>query len=239
MFNKIFNIGLPRTGTTSLNQALNALGFKSIHNPKYFRKHVMKGRYHFESNDWRALTNFGEHFYPQLDQAYPNSKFILTVRDEVEWLKSWERQIGNSTGDEVPTRWAWTRPLRLWERKIRRIFAHDTRITHMHARIDIFGTYKFHAERCLYVYRLHRKNVLSTLRNALTISLSWISAVVMDGKNSALSSMLIFLGFLFPGNARRNRHLCEEENINPSYGLCCVIASVAKQSRGLMHLSDP
>lgn len=160
MFNKIFNIGLPRTGTTSLNQALNALGFKSIHNPKYFRKHAMEGRYHFENNDWRALTNFGEHFYPQLDQAYPNSKFILTVRDEMDWLKSWERQIGDSTGDEIPTRWAWTRPLRLWERKIRRIFAHDTRITHMHARIDIFGTYKFHAERCLYVYRLHRKNVL-------------------------------------------------------------------------------
>jgi hypothetical protein len=160
MFNKIFNIGLPRTGTTSLNQALNALGFKSIHNPKYFRKHAMEGRYHFDNNDWRALTNFGEHFYPQLDQAYPNSKFILTIRDEMDWLKSWERQIGDSTGDEVPTRWAWTQPLRMWERKIQRIFAHDTRITHMHARIDIFGTYKFHAERCLYVYRLHRKNVL-------------------------------------------------------------------------------
>ncbi len=160
MFNKIFNIGLPRTGTTSLNRALNDLGFRSIHNPKHFRKQAMEGRYHFDNDDWQALTNFGEHFYPQLDQTYPNSKFILTVRDEMDWLNSWRRQIGNSTGDEVPTRWAWTRPLRMWERKMRRVFGYNTRITHMHARIDIFGTYKFHADRCLYVYRLHRKDAL-------------------------------------------------------------------------------
>ena len=30
----------------------------------------------------------------------------------------------------------------------------------MHSRLDIFGTYKFHADRCLYVYRLHRKNAI-------------------------------------------------------------------------------
>ncbi len=163
--NKIFNIGLPRTGTTSLNQALTILGFTSIHNPKKFRKQALEGRYHFADDEWHALTNFGERFYPQLDQAYPNSKFILTVRDETDWLRSWERQIGQSTGDEVPTRWAWMRSLRLWERKLKRMFAADTRITHMHARIDIFGTYKFHAERCLYVYRLHRKNVLEYFKD--------------------------------------------------------------------------
>ncbi len=165
MFNKIFNIGLPKTGTTSLNQALTDLGFKSIHNPKHFRKQAMEGRYCFDNDDWQALTNFGEHFYPQLDQAYPNSKFILTVRDEMEWLKSWERQIGTSTGDEVSTRWIWTRPLRIWERKLKRIFEYDTRITHMHSRIDIFGTYKFNADRCLYVYRLHKKNILEYFRD--------------------------------------------------------------------------
>jgi hypothetical protein len=124
----------------------------------------MEGQYHFDDNDWHALTNFGEHFYPQLDQAYPNSKFILTIRDEMDWLRSWERQIGQTTGDEVSSRWTWTRPLRQWEKKIKRILNHDTRITHMHARIDIFGTYRFNAERCLYVYRLHRRNVLEYFR---------------------------------------------------------------------------
>ncbi|MDY0093140.1 MAG: sulfotransferase [Candidatus Vecturithrix sp.] len=158
MYNKIFNFGLPKTGTTSLNQALNILGFKSLHNPKNFRQQAMEGRYHFDRDDWQAITNFGEHFYPQLDQAYPNSKFILTVRDETAWLQSWRKQVGASTGDEVGARWAWTRKLRTWERGIKRILEYDTRITHKHARIDIFGTYTFHAERCLYVYRLHQKN---------------------------------------------------------------------------------
>ncbi len=165
MFNKIFNIGLPRTGTTSLNQALNLLGFNSIHNPKRFRKQAMQGQYRFDDDTWQALTNFGEHFYPQLDLAYPDSKFILTLRDEDAWLRSWKRQTGDSTGDEVPTRRTWTRPLRLWERRIRRILEADFRITHQHARIDIFGTYKFHAERCLYVYRLHQKNALDYFKD--------------------------------------------------------------------------
>lgn len=158
MFNKIFNFGFPKTGTTSLNQALNMLGFKAIHNPKNFRQQAMEGQYHFDRDDWQALTNFGEHFYPQLDQAYPNSKFILTIRDEEAWLQSWQKQIGESSGDEIGARWAWTRKLRTWERGVKRILEYDTRITHKYARIDIFGTYRFHAERCLYVYRLHQKN---------------------------------------------------------------------------------
>ena len=157
--NKIFNIGLSKTGTTSLNQALNDLGFPSIHNPKPFRRQAMKGQYHFDSDDWRALTNFGEHFYPQLDKAYPGSKFILTVRDEEAWLRSLQKQFGKSTGDEAGARWEWSRRIRTVLRELKRLVNNQIIMTHMHARIDIFGTYKFHAERCLYVYRLHQKNV--------------------------------------------------------------------------------
>ena len=158
--NKIFNIGLPKTGTTSLNQALNDLGFPSIHNPKSFRRQAMKGQYHFDSDDWRALTNFGEHFYPQLDKAYPGSKFILTVRDEEAWLTSLQKQFGKSTGDEVGARWEWSRRIRTVLRKLKRLVSNQVIITHMHARIDIFGTYGFHRERNVYVYRLHRQNAL-------------------------------------------------------------------------------
>ncbi|PIE31852.1 hypothetical protein CSA56_17255 [candidate division KSB3 bacterium] len=158
MINKIFNFGFPKTATTSLNCALQELGFKSIHNPKAFRKLAMQGQYHFDDDDWQALTNFGEHFYPQLDQAYPNSKFILTIRDEELWLASWKKQIGQSSGDEIGARWAWSRRVRTWVRAVQRMTEADIRFTHMHARIDIFGTYRFHTERCLYVYRLHQKN---------------------------------------------------------------------------------
>ena len=158
MFNKIFNIGLPKTATTSLNQALNILGFPSLHNPKPLRKQVMEGHYRFDRDDWRAITNFGEHFYPQLDQAYPNSKFILTVRDEQAWLASWQKQIGNSKGNEITVRHEWARPIRKLQQALREAFSGDIRFTHLHSRIDIFGIYMFHAERCRYVYRLHRKN---------------------------------------------------------------------------------
>lgn len=157
-FNKIFNIGFPKTGTTSLNSALSALGFRSIHNPKPFRRLTMQGIYHFDDDDWQALTNFGEHCYPQLDQAYPHSKFILTVRDEQAWLKSWQKQIGDSTGDEVGARWGWSRKLRAMQHEFRRIMRGEVRISHLHSRIEIFGTYRFHAERCVYVYRLHQTN---------------------------------------------------------------------------------
>ena len=160
MYHKIFNFGLPKTGTTSLNLALNALGLKALHNPKAFRKQAMEGQYRFENDDWRAITNFGEHFYPQLDQAYPNSKFILTVRSEMEWLNSWKKQVGNTTGDEMMTRYAFYRPLKVWLREVKRAFGYDTWITHKFSRLDIFGAYKFNAERCLYVYRLHKKNAI-------------------------------------------------------------------------------
>ena len=145
--------------------ALEELGFKAIHNPKHFRKQAMEGCYRFEPDDWRALTNFGEHFYPQLDQAYPNSKFILTVREEQAWLKSWERQIGDSTGDEVGARWAWSRKLRTAMRNVNNALKDEIAVTHLHSRIDIFGTYKFHAERALYVYRLHQKNAIEYFRD--------------------------------------------------------------------------
>lgn len=165
MFNRIFNFGLPKTATTSLNRALEELGFHAIHNPKHFRKQAMEGCYHFAPDDWQALTNFGEHFYPQLDQAYPKSKFILTVRDEQAWLSSWKRQIGDSTGDEAGARWEWSRRLRTILRDVRSAARNDIHVTHLHSRIDIFGTYKFHAERALFVYRLHRKNAVEYFRD--------------------------------------------------------------------------
>jgi hypothetical protein len=165
MFNKIFNIGLPKTGTTSLHQALKELGFMSVHNPRPFRKQAAEGQYHFEPDDWRALNNFGEHCYPQLDQAYPNSKFILTVRDEQAWLASWQKQIGGTKGNEVSTRYAWAQPIRRLQAAVREALTGEIRFTHLHARLSIFGVYTFHAERCLYVYRLHRKNAVDYFKD--------------------------------------------------------------------------
>lgn len=99
--NKIFGIGLPKTGTTSLTLALENLGYKTLHWPaNYIDQRILSipPRYwdccpnkEGLEQQWDALTNFGENIYPLLDRDFPNSKFILTIRDKERWLISSER----------------------------------------------------------------------------------------------------------------------------------------------------
>ena len=88
---KIFGIGLSKTGTTSLTKALEILGYKSIHNPESWLK--------FDGEkldfDFEQIVNYDTftdleiaYFYKQLDELYPNSKFILTTRPIDSWLNS-------------------------------------------------------------------------------------------------------------------------------------------------------
>lgn len=91
---RIFGIGMQKTATTSLDAALRILGFDSAH---------------WESGKWamavlrdmrkcgRSLTAERSYalcdlpipiLYRELDKAYPNSKYILTIRDEDHWLRS-------------------------------------------------------------------------------------------------------------------------------------------------------
>jgi len=86
-FNKVFGIGLPRTGTTSLNIALNTLGISSVHFPFSL----------YENNDRTILNQYTAFIdtpipllYQELDQLCPNSGFILTTRSVEDWLKSME-----------------------------------------------------------------------------------------------------------------------------------------------------
>jgi hypothetical protein len=99
---RIFGIGWHKTATTSLNAALTILGYDSAH---WISAHWAKAI-------WTEMTEVGKsltlerHFalcdlpipllYKELDRAYPNSKFILTVRDEWQWLESvrlhWDRE---------------------------------------------------------------------------------------------------------------------------------------------------
>lgn len=77
--NKIFIIGLPRTGTTSVCAAMLNLGYKVAHTA-YTDKT-------FESAKVIADTPvFCD--YQQLDNAYPNAKFIYLERSLDKWLPS-------------------------------------------------------------------------------------------------------------------------------------------------------
>ncbi len=96
---KIFGIGYPKTGTTSLGYALKILGFNHKTYDDKLNKKYNEGDYEyilseaehydsFEDGPW----NRGE-FYKELDRQFPNSKFILTVRELQSWIKSHEKHF--------------------------------------------------------------------------------------------------------------------------------------------------
>ena len=91
---KIFGIGLERTGTTSLCAAMTRLGFNAVHFPRSLDQ-VVGAEF---SND--ITVSF---CYKFLDHQFPGSKFILTVRNEAEWLDScrrWYSRLAEQGGVE-------------------------------------------------------------------------------------------------------------------------------------------
>lgn len=95
--NKIFNIGFKKSGSTSLTRAMEILGFKSAHflHGKdrlidIIDKNRLDGKdFLYRIDNYDFYSDFkGEDFYQELDVKYPNSKFILTVRDLDSWLES-------------------------------------------------------------------------------------------------------------------------------------------------------
>ena len=91
---KVFGLGLSKTGTSSLAEALNCLGIKSIHYPhdERTRQQLWAGDYRLDVlQEYRGITDITvAPYFAQLDRAWPDSKFILTVRDKDSWLRSAE-----------------------------------------------------------------------------------------------------------------------------------------------------
>jgi len=92
---KIFCIGLNKTGTASLHFALKRLGYKSLHNHSYNdRIHyaIIEGKplLHYFDEEFDAYLDLSgiRGYFKLADLQYPNSKFILTVRDLQSWLES-------------------------------------------------------------------------------------------------------------------------------------------------------
>lgn len=92
MTTKVFGIGFHKTGTTSLDVALTTMGYKVCGHrlelaEDLFRNDLTRAfeiteQYDaFQDNPWPLL-------YRELDDRYPSSKFILTIRDNEKWIKS-------------------------------------------------------------------------------------------------------------------------------------------------------
>jgi hypothetical protein len=90
---KVFGIGLSKTGTTSLFAALHMLGYRAGTYRHLRRRELskwFKGDFSYDYiSDFDAVTDLPiGAFYPALDDRYPGSKFILTTRKKSDWLKS-------------------------------------------------------------------------------------------------------------------------------------------------------
>lgn len=74
-----WGIGLGRTGTNTLCQALKLLGYKRVaHNPAFEQLANLDG----------GADNGVLLFYKYLDYKFPTSKFVLTLRSLDTWLPS-------------------------------------------------------------------------------------------------------------------------------------------------------
>ncbi|HVM33928.1 MAG TPA: sulfotransferase [Actinomycetota bacterium] len=96
---KIFGVGAHRTGSTSLMAALRVFGYRTSH-----WKDRAEIRADLESQRFRlslmervdAVSDLPiPTWYRQLAKAFPEAKFILTVRDTESWLRSVERHMAN------------------------------------------------------------------------------------------------------------------------------------------------
>lgn len=97
---KIFGIGFHKTGTSSLAAALSQLGYRvtgpngtknpNIANEVYAMAYALVEHYDaFQDNPWPII-------YKQLDQKYPGSRFILTLRPTPAWLNSVVHYFGET-----------------------------------------------------------------------------------------------------------------------------------------------
>lgn len=107
MDRKIFCIGLNKTGTSSLHAAFKILAIKSVHfkddsgnnikdiilNNYLSKDNILQGLEHYDAfSDW----NKGNHsldIFKEFDKQYPNSKFILNIREVSAWLDSREKHV--------------------------------------------------------------------------------------------------------------------------------------------------
>jgi hypothetical protein len=97
---KVFCVGLQKTGTTSLQYALSMLGFRvagyfsvndlSQQPEMWQRAETMLPQFDaFADNPWPL-------YFRELDSMFPDAKFILTTRDPERWYASVCKHFGES-----------------------------------------------------------------------------------------------------------------------------------------------
>lgn len=100
---KVFCIGFHKTGTTSMQQALTELGYK-VAGPQFISRpdlqlNILKLAFGFvDQNNFNAFQdNPWPILFKDLDERYPGSKFIVTLRNINDWYKSNLNFFGNNS----------------------------------------------------------------------------------------------------------------------------------------------
>ena len=141
---RIFGIGLHKTATTSLHQALGILGYDSwhwlsAHSAKAIWRQMNERGYSPEVERYHALCDLPiPLLYKQLDAAYPRSKFIFTYRDPAAWLAAAWRHFSTAN-------------------KFRRVWDGDPFTHRIHE--VLYGVREFDADRMLARYLRHAAEV--------------------------------------------------------------------------------
>ena len=149
-FNKVFGIGLNKTGTNSLNLALNILGVKSMHYPHDLQtyKELISCNYKLSIlKEYDAITDLPSALYfNHYDEVYPNSKFILTTRERSSWIKSVRNQWSSNIFIEP-------------------FFESDYKKVAMFFISSMYGSYYFSEQRFAYCYDKHIESVLDYFKD--------------------------------------------------------------------------
>jgi len=142
---KVFGLGLSKTGTSTLTEALNILRIRTVHYPhdEQTFEELKRGDYRLSVlRDYQGVTDTPiAPYYAQFDRAWPGSKFIITVRDKDSWLRS------------AATHWL---ILKVTGRN-----AHDQAFQTFTDFVSaaVYGCIYFNAERFSYAYDMHLRNV--------------------------------------------------------------------------------
>lgn len=135
---KVFIIGAPKTGTSSVGRAFEMMGCRDKGFDPMLQTYVDHG--HF-TPVWDTVSMYDSFsdgpfnsgvFYEKLYFKYPGAKFILTLRDEQDWLRSHKAHFApNGTNAKVKPRFRmleynqeeWLEWYRLRNTSIRSFFA--------------------------------------------------------------------------------------------------------------------
>jgi hypothetical protein len=91
---KVFCVGLHKQGTTTLAALAKLYGYTSTHSTDWCWNQEKLNRFNFFSDGGSHYDDIHEFDFPGLDQSFPDSLFIMQVRDPLKWITSKLKHAG-------------------------------------------------------------------------------------------------------------------------------------------------